>query len=145
MRKVIFIGKTGCGKTTLCQKLYGLELQYKKTQSIEFYDNAIDTPGEYVENRFYYKALIITAADADVIALVEDCTEEDGYIPPGFASIFPKDVIGIVTKVDLAKEKSYIVSAKERLKLAGANKIFEISSIKNIGIENILRYLGEFD
>ena len=69
MKKVIFIGKTGSGKTTLCQKLHDLEIQYKKTQSIEVYDESIDTPGEYLENRFYYKALIVTAADADIIAV----------------------------------------------------------------------------
>ena len=45
MSRVIFIGKTGCGKTTLCQKLNELEIKYKKTQAVELYDNAIDTPG----------------------------------------------------------------------------------------------------
>ena len=44
MGRVIFMGKTGCGKTTLCQALNNLEIKYKKTQAIELYDNAIDTP-----------------------------------------------------------------------------------------------------
>jgi len=35
MKKVIFIGKTGSGKTTLCQKIHDLDLEYKKTQSVE--------------------------------------------------------------------------------------------------------------
>ncbi len=43
MGRVIFMGKTGCGKTTLCQALNNLEIKYKKTQAIELYDNAIDT------------------------------------------------------------------------------------------------------
>ncbi len=32
MKKIIFMGKTGSGKTTLCQKLDDLELRYRKTQ-----------------------------------------------------------------------------------------------------------------
>ena len=45
MKKVIFIGKSGCGKTSLCQRLQGEEIKYKKTQSIDLYVDSIDTPG----------------------------------------------------------------------------------------------------
>lgn len=83
MKRIIFIGKTGSGKTTLCQNLDNLELKYKKTQSVEIYNKSIDTPGEYLENRYYYKALVVTSADADIIALVYDCTNEESYIAPG--------------------------------------------------------------
>ncbi|MBU5483173.1 EutP/PduV family microcompartment system protein [Clostridium sp. MSJ-11] len=141
MKKVIFIGKTGSGKTTLSQMMNKTDLEYKKTQAVEFYDNIIDTPGEYIENRVYYRALIITAAEADVIALVYDCTQEEGYIPPNFASIFSKEVIGIITKIDLAKDKEQVKRAREQLEAAGATKIFEVSSVKNIGIEDMLNYL----
>lgn len=141
MKKAIFIGKTGCGKTTLCQSLNKLNLQYRKTQAIELYDNSIDTPGEYIENRSLYRALIVTAADADVIALVYDCTEEEGYIPPGFGAVFPKDIIGIITKVDLAYDEQSIIKAEERLKLAGATKIFKVNTLKGEGIEELLQYL----
>ncbi len=77
MKNVIFMGKTGSGKTTLCQKLDELELEYKKTQSIELYNDAIDTPGEYMENRTLYNALMTTSVDAKIIALVYDCTQEE--------------------------------------------------------------------
>ncbi|OJT71709.1 ethanolamine utilization protein EutP, partial [Clostridioides difficile] len=69
-----------------------------KTQSVELYNNAIDTPGEYMENRNLYNALITTSADAKIIAIVYDATQEENYIAPGFASMFCKDVIGIITK-----------------------------------------------
>ncbi|MGG5461097.1 EutP/PduV family microcompartment system protein [Clostridium sp. B9] len=144
MGRVIFMGKTGCGKTTLCQALDKLEINYKKTQSIELYDNAIDTPGEYIENRGYYNALIVTAADAEIIALVYDCTSEENYIAPGFASIFCKEVIGIITKVNLAKDKDEIDIAEERLKLAGVSKIFKVDTIDDVGIEELFNYLNKF-
>jgi len=71
-KKIILIGKTGSGKTTLIQKLEARELVYRKTQAIEFYLHFIDTPGEYLENRKFYSALIVTSADADLVGLVED-------------------------------------------------------------------------
>jgi ethanolamine utilization protein EutP len=138
------MGKTGSGKTTLCQKLDELELKYKKTQSVEIYNNAIDTPGEYMENRSLYNALITTAVDAKVIAIVYDCTQEENYIAPGFASMFCKEVIGIITKINNADSENDINIAQERLEMAGVNKIFKVDTIDNIGIEELLKYLSNF-
>ncbi len=144
MKNIIFMGKTGSGKTTLCQKLDELELKYKKTQSVEIYNNAIDTPGEYMENRSLYNALITTAVDAKVIAIVYDCTQEENYIAPGFASMFCKEVIGIITKINNADSENDINIAQERLEMAGVNKIFKVDTIDNIGIEELLKYLSNF-
>ncbi len=144
MKNVIFMGKTGSGKTTLCQKLDELELKYKKTQSVEIYNNAIDTPGEYMENRSLYNALITTSVDAKVIAIVYDCTQEENYIAPGFASMFCKEVIGIITKINNADSENDINIAQERLEMAGVNKIFKVDTIDNIGIEELLKYLSDF-
>jgi ethanolamine utilization protein EutP len=144
MKNVIFMGKTGSGKTTLCQKLDELEFKYKKTQSVEIYNNAIDTPGEYMENRSLYNALITTAVDAKVIAIVYDCTQEENYIAPGFASMFCKEVIGIITKINNADSENDINIAQERLEMAGVNKIFKVDTIDNIGIEELLKYLSNF-
>ena len=143
MKKIIFMGKTGSGKTTLCQSINNEEIKYKKTQSVEIYNNSIDTPGEYLENRSYYKALIVTAADADLIALVYDCTNEESYIPPGFASMFMKEVIGIITKIDLAESNLDIERAKKVLKDAGVTKIFEVNTVLGIGIKELVEYIWE--
>lgn len=135
------MGKTGCGKTTLCQKLNELEIKYKKTQAVEHYDNAIDTPGEYMENRNYYSALIMTAVDAEVIALIADPLEEECYLPPAFAGSFAKEVIGIITKVSLVTDKHQITKVGERLKETGATQIFKIDTIEGTGIEELFNYL----
>ena len=141
MRRVIFIGKTGSGKTTLCQKLNELEIKYKKTQSVEVYDNSIDTPGEYLENRNLYSALIVTATDADVIALVYDSTEDEGYFAPGFASMFCKDVIGIITKINkVSKER--IELAEERIRQAWVSKFFKVDTLYTLGVEELNTYLN---
>lgn len=139
MKNIIFMGKTGSGKTTLCQKLDQLELKYKNSIS-GTYNNAIDTPGEYMENRNLYNALITTSADAKIIAIVYDATQEENYIAPGFASMFCKDVIGIITKINKATENEVNI-AYERLSLAGASQIFKIDTVDDIGLEKLFKYL----
>jgi ethanolamine utilization protein EutP len=52
MARVMLIGRTGAGKTTLIQALEGMALDYSKTQAVEYLDKYIDTPGEYSENRW---------------------------------------------------------------------------------------------
>ncbi|MDT8976301.1 MULTISPECIES: EutP/PduV family microcompartment system protein [Paenibacillus] len=141
MRKIIFAGSTGSGKTTLCQWLHGQEIAYKKTQAIESFDQAIDTPGECIENRYLYKMLLVSSVDADVIGLVQDCTKEDSYFPPAFATVFAKPVIGVVTKAELAESQEQIAQARAHLQAAGVEQIFEVSTIENVGVEALQQYL----
>ena len=51
MRKIIFIGRSEAGKTTLTQAMKGKKIVYHKTQYINHYDVIIDTPGEYAETK----------------------------------------------------------------------------------------------
>ena len=46
MKKMILVGRSECGKTTLRQALKGKEIRYEKTQYINHYDVVIDTAGE---------------------------------------------------------------------------------------------------
>ena len=50
-RKIILMGRSECGKTTLLQAMHKEEIRYHKTQEIIQYDDAIDTPGEYRPKR----------------------------------------------------------------------------------------------
>lgn len=140
MKKVIFIGQTGCGKTTLCQKLNEEAIRYRKTQAVEKYEDSIDTPGEYMENRHFYHALIMTAVDAKIIALVSDPTSQYHPIPPGFGGTFSKKVIGIVTKVNQT-EPEKIHKAVEELKRAQASEIFLVDTPEGVGIPELTAYL----
>lgn len=142
MKKVIFIGQSGSGKTTLCQKLNQEALSYRKTQAIELYETAIDTPGEYLENRHFYKALITTAVEAKIVALVADPTSEYQAIPPGFGTIFNKKVIGIVTKRNKVKpEKLHFV--EKELENANVSKIFLVDTPAGVGILELFHYLEQ--
>ena len=50
MRKIMFIGRSEAGKTTLTQAMKGNTITYHKTQYVNHYDVIIDTPGEYSPN-----------------------------------------------------------------------------------------------
>ena len=103
MKKIMLIGRTSCGKTTLTQKLMNEEVKYKKTQAVTYKSKIIDTPGEYVENKMYYKSLLVLSADAKIIVLVQSAIDGATLFPPKFSTMFPKkEVIGLVTKIDLA-------------------------------------------
>lgn len=141
MKKLMLIGKTNCGKTTLTQALNEKNLIYKKTQTVEIIDSIIDTPGEYIESRFFYNALVITSVDSDVIAMVQDCTDENSVFPPSFASRFTKPVIGIITKIDLCHDENNIKIAEEFLLNAGVEKIFKVSAFDKQGLENFKEYI----
>lgn len=141
MKKIMFVGPVGVGKTTLTQRLKGLELSYFKTQAIEFYDAIIDTPGEFLQHRKYYNALNVTATEADVIGLLVATSNQMQTFPQGFSSLFNKEVIGIVTKIDMAEQPEQIEKARRQLKAAGAKEIFEISATENEGIDRLQAYL----
>jgi len=139
MKRMLLIGRTGCGKTTLVQAVNRLEKVYRKTQAMEFHTNLIDTPGEYVENRFFYRALLVASAECDIIALVQACGDEDCIFPPGFASGFPKPVIGIITKTDL--EGCRKAEAARHLERSGAKEVYAASSVTGEGVETVRKLL----
>ena len=143
-KKIMLIGSSTCGKTTLCQRLNGLEIKYHKTQTIGVINNTIDTPGEYLENRQLYKGIIVTAADSDMILFLQDATDERFRFSPGQAAFFSVPVIGVVSKIDIA-DKQQIDDAAELLELAGCEKIFFTSAVTGEGTRELLDYLESFD
>lgn len=136
---MMLVGSTTAGKTTLTQALYGQELKYKKTQAMEYSDYILDTPGEFIENRRFYAALMSSSVDYQVIAVVHDCSRKLNQIPPGFASMFNREVIGIITKID--SEKADPEFSRKVLKAAGIKTIFEISAYSGSGLESLKTWL----
>ena len=59
MKKMILVGRSECGKTTLRQALKGETLHYHKTQYVNHFDVIIDTPGEYAETGTLGRALAL--------------------------------------------------------------------------------------
>ena len=53
----MFMGRSGAGKTTIMQALYGEDIAYKKTQYVNYSQYIIDPPGEYIEDKQFGFAL----------------------------------------------------------------------------------------
>ena len=136
MKKTMLIGRTGCGKTTLIQAIQGRKITYKKTQAVSFCGTIIDTPGEFVENRRFYSALMASSTTCDIVGLVQDATATNSIFPPKFGSMFNKTIIGVVSKTDM--DGSNPALAEKFLRWAGAQEIFHTSSIQETGIKALL-------
>lgn len=133
--KIMLIGASGAGKTTLIQRLQDNEIKYDKTQAIEYVGNFIDTPGEYMQNRWFWGPLTVTSCDADLIGFVHDSTCEDCWFNGGLTYKFEKPCIGIITKID--QPSSNPSRSRNYLEYAGVaeNNIFETSSYDGSGID----------
>ena len=141
-KRIILIGRSTAGKTTLCQRINHEDLAYHKTQTVQIVNQTmIDTPGEYLERRYFRGALMVTATDADFIVLVQDAPENGTMFPPAYNTQFAKPTLGVVTKSDLATPKQ-VETAKKFLQMAGANKIFVTSSVSGEGVDELLKFLG---
>ncbi|STE85371.1 propanediol utilization protein PduV [Escherichia coli] len=76
----------------------GENIHYQKTQAIVWSPTTIDTPGEYLENRSLYSALLVSACEADIIALVLNADAPWSPFSPGFTSSMNRPVIGVVNQ-----------------------------------------------
>ncbi|MBC2855061.1 EutP/PduV family microcompartment system protein [Cetobacterium sp. 2A] len=138
--KLMLIGRTGSGKTTLTQRINNSEVIDQKTQMTTYEGKIIDTPGEYIENKGYYGALNVISCDADVIGLVQASTDDATIFPPNFATMFTnKRVIGIITKVDLQED---IEKAERFLENAGVHKIYLVGKEDENTIEQLKNLIG---
>ena len=141
MRKIMFVGRSECGKTSLTQAMRGEKITYHKTQYVNTFDVIIDTPGEYAETARLGGALATFCYEADVAALLLSAIEPYSLYPPCITVLANREVIGIVTKIDHRLAKP--AQAAEWLRIAGCRKIFYVSSYTGEGIPELLEYLRE--
>ncbi len=139
MRKMVLMGRSEAGKTTLTQALRGEEIHYDKTQYVKHGEMVIDTPGEYSQSHRLSKALALYTYEADLVGLLCSATEPYSLFPPGCAAQANREVIGIVTKIDLPNAN--VPLADRWLRLAGVSRIFHVNSKAGVGVKEILDYL----
>ncbi|MGL4725728.1 MAG: propanediol utilization protein PduV [Scandinavium sp.] len=142
MKRIMLIGPSQCGKTSLTQCFRGEALHYQKTQAIAWSPESIDTPGEYLENRRLYSALLASACEADVIALVLNADAVSSPFSPGFIEPMNRPAIGIVTKADIAAPQQ-IAKVEDWLKQAGAQTVFITSAATHAGLKEISAFLNQ--
>ncbi len=141
MKKIVLMGRSGCGKTTLTQALRGEKIEYHKTQYVNNLDVVIDTPGEYAQTKQLGYALALYSYEADIVGLLLSATEPYSLYPPNVTPMANREVIGIVTKA--AVEGGKPERARRWLELAGCKKIFFVDSKAGKGIPELLEHLRE--
>lgn len=140
MKKIILVGRVGCGKTTLTQALRGKKITYHKTQYVYFHDVVIDTPGEYAENKTMAHALALYSYEANVIGLLLSSMEPYSLYPPNITPLANREVIGIVTQCNRIGGDPK--RAEAWLRLAGCRNIFFVDALTGVGVDALLEYLG---
>ena len=139
MKKLLLIGRSGCGKTSLTQALRGEKVHYQKTQGMVFDDFLIDSPGEYAENHDLGCALALYSYEADVVALLIAADDDYSLFPPCITCLVNREVIGIVTKIDKADPQR----VKRWLELSGCRKVFFVNSVTGEGTNKVLEHLNQ--
>ena len=132
MKKIVLMGRSECGKTTLTQALKGEKIHYHKTQYINHFDVVIDTPGEYAQTHHLGYALALYSYEADVVGLLLAANEPYSLFPPNITCMVNRDVIGIVTKIDAPDARPE--RAARWLRLSGCRRIFYVNSRTNEGV-----------
>ncbi len=139
-KKVMFLGRSECGKTTLIQALKGEKIHYQKTQYVNYQNQQLlDTPGEYTQVINLGRALAIYSYEVDIVGMVCSATEDHSLYAPNVVPHINREVVGIVTKIDV--EGSWPDSAEQWLKTTGCKKIFRVSSYTGEGIDELRKYL----
>ncbi|MCL2163229.1 MAG: EutP/PduV family microcompartment system protein [Oscillospiraceae bacterium] len=139
--RILLIGRSGCGKTSLIQSIHNEALVHKKTQAAEYHFDFIDVPGEYLEVRAFYRALIMLTCEARAVAILHAADDVEGIYPGGLVRVFDKPVIGVVTKIDI--NNSDRDRAADVLREAGARQIFFTSAVNGEGMDDLRRCLDE--
>ena len=141
MKKIILMGRSETGKTTLTQALKGEKIRYHKTQYVNNLDVIIDTPGEYAQTARLGRALALYTYESDVVGLLLSAIEPYSLYPPCITCLTNRDTIGIVTKIN--DPKANVERSERWLRLAGCKTVFYVDSKTGEGIPELLEYLKE--
>lgn len=139
MRRLVLVGRSECGKTTLKQVLRGEKITYEKTQYVSQYDVLIDMPGEYAENLDLAHAIAIYTSESDVVGICISATEPYSLYPPNVTPYANRDIVGIVTKID--HWAADVEQAVRWLELTGCKTIFRVSAYTGEGVDDIVEFL----
>ena len=134
------MGRSGAGKTTIMQALYGEDIAYKKTQYVNYSQYIIDPRGEYIEDKQFGFALALYSYEVDVIGFILAANEPFSLYSPGTVAMATREVIGIVTQIHSDGANPEL--AAEWLRLAGCEKIFFVDSVTREGLDKLISHLG---
>jgi len=137
---VLLIGQSGSGKNALIRALGDASHVSRKIMAVEYCGRFINTPGEFLENRRFYPALITTAADCDMILMLISAAHRTSLFPPQFATMFNRPVLGVVTGVDAPDAD--VERAGRYLHSAGVRTVLLTDFGSGRGVEELRTMVG---
>jgi ethanolamine utilization protein EutP len=141
-KRIMLIGNSRTGKTSLANCINSEELEVMKSQAICYGENTIDTPGEYLESPLMHKYIISASQDADAVIFVQSFDQTVFSFPPNFAQVFNTRKIGVITKNDLEEKRNDLSLLLRNFREIGLEEPFFVTSSKTKeGIEALRSYL----
>lgn len=141
-KRIMLIGNSRTGKTSLANRINSDDLEVMKSQAICYGENTIDTPGEYLESPMMHKYIISASQDADAVLFIQSFDQPIFSFPPNFAQVFNTKRIGVITKDDLEEKSHDLGLLLNNFREIGLEEPFFItSSMTGEGIEELKNYL----
>ncbi len=139
LRSTLWVGSTYSHVETVVQRLLGVKKTLSRPMAVYRESNCVLTPGEYIENPWYFSALLVSSYDVDTVVLGYRLGEPFNPYPPATAGAFNRNVVGVVVMND-ALDTSQIGESVRLLRLAGANDICVVTeSEEDIADQNLIQ------
>lgn len=139
LRSTLWVGSTYSHVETVVQCLLGGKKTLPRPMAVYREGNCVLTPGEYIENPWYFSALLVSSYDVDTVVLGYCLGEPFNPYPPATAGAFNRNVVGVVVMND-ALDASQIGESVRLLRLAGANDICVVmESEEDITEQNLIQ------
>lgn len=139
MRSTLWAGSTYSHVEIVVQCLLGRKKTLPRPMAVYREGNCVLTPGEYIENPWYFSALLVSSYDVDTVVLGYRLGEPFNPYPPATAGAFNRNVVGVVIMND-ALDRSQIGESVRLLRLAGANDICVVmESEEDITDQNLIQ------
>ena len=125
LRSTMWIGSTYCHVEKVVENLLDLPYSLSRPMAIYRKESCLLTPGEYIENPWYFSALLVSSYDVETVIIVYRLGEPFNPYPPATAGAFNRDVVGVLVVPNSINEHTYhqIQNAKRLLELAGAMQV----------------------
>ncbi len=146
VKSVVFLGVGGVGKTTYIYRLLGITKVPRVTRRPGVYQLAtgdvmlylVDTPGQYAVEvaRRYYEAVRTFGTRLDLIVYMYSVVDHASYhalwdIETWVSRYPPHKKIVIGNKIDLVKERGYMIEGEEAVKKVNAQRLYYVSALKD--------------
>lgn len=92
LRSTLWVGSTYCHIEKVVKNILDLPYSLPRPMAIYRKENCLLTPGEYIENPWYFSALLVSSYDVEVVVFVYLLGEPYNPYPPATAGAFNREI-----------------------------------------------------